>query len=277
MNGTGFETERVLVLAKTYSEFSQKYGSLVCVAGLSLSHGEEWRRLYPVPWALFFGKNPLRFSKWDVIEVRTVPANHDSRPESRRILEPEQIRIVDRIEIERGDPWWSRRMEVVRRHLDDGSLVHDKIPRSLGIIRPLDCEPLIQPRDRIHDPDELGFMSYIQLLLPDMVSELEQLSRSLRPDPTLPWIGYRYRCDYKGCKWHEQMCIDWEIQELYRKIRQQSGEREAEAKTRQKLEELARKDLHFVVGTTWRYKTWLIIGLIYPASKGSGEPPRPER
>lgn len=53
------------------------------------------------------------------------------------------------------------------------------------------------------------------------------------------------------------ICIDWEIQELYR--------REGYQKTRMKaLNWMSTRDLYFGVGTTWRYPTWMAISLVYP-------------
>lgn len=67
------------------------------------------------------------------------------------------------------------------------------------------------------------------------------------------------------------ICIDWELLESFRKWRKTY-------KTPQKLEfalinryndwMIKERDLYLVVGTIWRYKTWIIIGLFYPPKKG---------
>lgn len=46
------DTESTLVLAKAYPVVSSKYEELVCVAGIT-STG-QWRRLYPIPWEVFW-------------------------------------------------------------------------------------------------------------------------------------------------------------------------------------------------------------------------------
>lgn len=44
--------EKLLVLAKTYPTISKTYEHLVCIAGIT--EDGEWRRIYPVPWNLFW-------------------------------------------------------------------------------------------------------------------------------------------------------------------------------------------------------------------------------
>ncbi|MDE1768833.1 MAG: hypothetical protein KGH67_04430 [Candidatus Micrarchaeota archaeon] len=44
--------EKLLVLAKAAPEISSKYEHLVCVAGITESG--EWRRIYPIPWKIFW-------------------------------------------------------------------------------------------------------------------------------------------------------------------------------------------------------------------------------
>ena len=54
----------------------------------------------------------------------------------------------------------------------------------------------------------------------------------------------------------------WQIKEKeFANIVTRTG---ATDKDREKAMEMAGKDLFFVVGTTWRFKTWMIIGLFYP-------------
>ncbi len=40
--------QEILILAKTYPTFSQKYFELVCTAGINTQG--EWRRIYPIPF-----------------------------------------------------------------------------------------------------------------------------------------------------------------------------------------------------------------------------------
>ena len=53
--------ERLLILAKAAPETSKKYESLVCVAGITDSG--EWRRVYPLPWKMFWESSGRNFKK----------------------------------------------------------------------------------------------------------------------------------------------------------------------------------------------------------------------
>jgi hypothetical protein len=53
------------------------------------------------------------------------------------------------------------------------------------------------------------------------------------------------------------MCLDWDIQELYRRV--------GLPKTKHKaVDWMSQRDLYFGVGTTWKFPTWMVISLIYP-------------
>ena len=60
---------------------SKKYEHLVCVGGLTEKN--EWRRIYPVPWKVFFGSK-FKEKSWIEYEMQeNVPFDH--RPESRKV------------------------------------------------------------------------------------------------------------------------------------------------------------------------------------------------
>ena len=69
--------ERILVLARAIPERSEKYGRLVCVAGIN--DDNKFRRLYP------YTLQTSRFHKKDVIEVEAGENDRDKRRESRKI------------------------------------------------------------------------------------------------------------------------------------------------------------------------------------------------
>ena len=69
---------RVLIAVKTYPTLSLKYDELVCTAGF-LEDG-SWIRIYPVP----FRKLDSRYKKWQWIELDLVKNESDSRKESFR-------------------------------------------------------------------------------------------------------------------------------------------------------------------------------------------------
>lgn len=82
----------VLITVKTYPTPSSRYGELVCTAGLL--NGEEWIRIYPVPFR--FLKDGRQFPKysWITLDLER-RRERDFRPESYRprrgIDEPIQV------------------------------------------------------------------------------------------------------------------------------------------------------------------------------------------
>ncbi len=247
--------EKVTVIAKTYPECSQKYGCLICTAGIN--EDGEWRRLYPIPWYMLMrrdGEKTLNYKKWDVIEVTVEKAHPDFRKESYKVIQPERIRVVESI----SD--WNDRRAFVQKYLDSDMEALREGKRSLGFIKPNRLHDFVEKeRHKLSDEGEKDLLEKsIQSLLPEFesTSYREQYWKGLRPRE-IPWIGYHYTCKGEDCNDHQMMCIDWEIQELYRRVGYE--------KTRQKaLDWMRTRDLYFGVGTTWRFPTWMIISLVYP-------------
>jgi hypothetical protein len=264
--------ETITVVAKTYPECSKKYGCLVCVAGIN----EEglWRRVYPIPYELFFKSKKeyesLRFKKFDKISVLIEKANTDPRIESYKIINPREIKVVGSV----SD--WEERRELARRFLDPGLNTLIESARSLGIIKPKMIKNFIlQPRQRLRREERNLLDKQIQTLLPEFANNKIEI-KEIKP-MELPWIGYHYYCYDNNCRGHKMMCLDWEIQELYRKYYiKTDDEKEAFEKTKEKaLDDMLERDLYFCVGTTWRFPTWIIISLIYPPAMKQQKLPLP--
>src|SRR6266705_6188747 len=76
--------ERVLILCRAIPEDSKKYGTVVCVAGLTDQN--EFRRLYPVPFRPFIVGGAIPFHKKQWITATLEPSDaRDTRAESRKI------------------------------------------------------------------------------------------------------------------------------------------------------------------------------------------------
>ncbi|MDK2891882.1 hypothetical protein [Methanohalophilus sp.] len=78
---------------------------------------------------------------------------------------------------------------------------------------------------------------------------------------------YLFTCHgEENSKGHKLIVLDWEINELARNIikaKEDITPEELKEKIRLKLIEFIR-DLYLVLGTHFRYATWMIIGLLYP-------------
>jgi hypothetical protein len=258
--------ERIIVLAKTYPELSRKHGALVCVAGVN-EYG-EWRRLYPIPYALWVSDKykSVRFSKWNIIEVEVSdrPPQHDSRSEGRRVLSLESIRVVGSIES------WSQRVTIINQLLDSNIESVVESGRSLGIVKPYRVlDFYAKPRERLREEAEKDVLkkmdeadATITLLEYMHIDDKRVLPEAKERDvkiEEIPWIGYKFLCSPQ-CRGHEMMVIDWEAQELFRKYRYVEP-----VKQRLFYDFLKNHDLYFVVGNTWRFhKSFMIIGLVYP-------------
>ena len=75
--------EKICVLAKAYPNVSKKYEHLVCVGGFT--DKGEWRRIYPIPWKIFWNNDSFKKKQWLVFKLEDDrPSDH--RPESRRFI-----------------------------------------------------------------------------------------------------------------------------------------------------------------------------------------------
>ena len=138
--------EAITVVAKTYPECSQKYGCLVCTAGIN--NQGEWRRLYPIPWALFWGGNANAqakgFQKFDVISLPIRRKTQDSRHES-YYLNPHTVE--DELQIVEHIKEWERRRTFLTSYLDPDLEMLCDAQRSLGLIKPRMIQDFLQ-KDR---------------------------------------------------------------------------------------------------------------------------------
>ena len=82
---------------------------------------------------------------------------------------------------------------------------------------------------------------------------------------------YKFKDDAEGRK-HEILCEDWEVAELYRhceeyrKAGKYKDENEVHSKVRDKMLKgiTANNHVYFIVGSHYRFSTYMIIGVIYP-------------
>ena len=251
--------ENIIVLAKTYPELSSKYGTIVCVAGINESG--EWRRLYPIPVTLFMKKyGGPRFRKWDIISVniKKRPRHKDYRVESYQVVNPEYIYVTATIES------WKARKKIIEDFLDENLCKINGKERSLGIIKPYHILDFFKKdRSRIQDKVRLEVLRSMKTSLLDFIplEAAKKFKKGFIPEE-IPWIGYKYwcspNCKEKNPNGHEMMCVDWEIQELYKRF--------GFVKTKEKALNwmVARREFYFCVGTTLKYGAWLIISLLYP-------------
>ena len=257
MSAVGREKRRILITVKTYPTPSKHYVETVCVAGVDMDT-DEWVRLYPVPFRTL--PEYRQFSKYHIVEVAVRKHTRDPRPES---YDPdwESFKVLEALGT--ADAWAVRRhylrraisesmCELQRRQKRDGV--------SLGCFRPPVVEDFIIRPDA---PDWTGKQR----------SALEQQHLFHQPKARLEKIpfkfSYRYRCSDPDCPGHTQRLLDWEIFELYRKVRSRTASVPSiKADIRAKfLDELCAptRDTHFFVGNHSAHPgSFMVLGVFWP-------------
>jgi hypothetical protein len=255
------ETKRALIVVRTYPSPARSGVEVSCTA--AITDKGEWLRLFPVPYR--FLDHDKRFRKYQWVEVGVTKAK-DHRPESYK-LRGDSIKILT-------DPLptaneWQARKEVIfplRAHsmceLQRGQ--KERGYPTLGIFRPKAIERLIIKEEPAEwTPAQQAILRQGHLWEKAPAVELEKVPFSFR---------YQFRCDESDCTGHTMKCVDWEIEESWRRWSRQYGD-EWEAKFRQKYETemIERFDTHFYVGTVHKHPdAWIIVGLFYPPKPKDG-------
>jgi hypothetical protein len=235
--------ERMLVLAKAYPVVSSKYQELVCVAGITESG--EIRRIYPIPWETFWNHKGFKKKAW--IEYEALgPKKEDSRKESIKI-DPSSITTV-------GEAGFKEILKLIKPHV---STVEDHVKdfkqanKSLGFVKPhiLDFireERLNKRMENLKPQQTLDGKSAVRI---DLIPE--QLS-------------YVYKCSPDENRPHSHMCEDWELGALYRQYLPDTDKAFEKCKDKFLVKLPKKKDLHLMLGTHYRWKTPMIISVLYP-------------
>lgn len=256
-----------LPLVKAYPAISQRYGEVSCVAGLRLdtaSGRPEWKRLYPVPFRTL--KSSQKFKKYQPMRLRVQDHSGDPRLET---LRPDN----DSLEVlgppASSDHGWRARRPVVEPLIGGSmcSLQQSQKERgiSLGMFRPRTVKDfLIEPLD-LKEAKRLAAEAWAnQGVLPGTGQDKAQTIAAIEQIPYR--FKYRYACRHPQCRGrHEQMIVDWEIMEYFRRVRHKPN---WEARIRERwLDELCgpHRDTAFIVGNARRYQNaFMILGVWWP-------------
>ncbi|MBN2130432.1 MAG: hypothetical protein JW741_13090 [Sedimentisphaerales bacterium] len=245
-----------LVTVKAYPNPSAKHFETVCTAAVTREEG--WVRLYPVGFRSL--PEEQKFKKYQCIHFRMQRQTRDQRPESYR---PDEHSIQLRQVVGTDDRWWER-WQWIRptlgpsmcelRHLQEGE------GRSLGCIKPRDVEDLIIEKAA---PEWTGR----KRAAIDQMTLFDPVETRLEKIPFV--FKYRYRCESRDCPGHNQSILDWELMELYRKVRDQGVPLEDIPRQirRKFFDELcgADKDTHLFVGNHSLYAaSFMVLGVFWP-------------
>ena len=236
--------ERILVLVRAIPEKSERYGYLICVAGIN--EKSEWRRLYPFKFS--YGERLIDFGKKDLINVTLANPDNDKRSESRKVITHENLnsKLNDEEILQRIIPLVSS-IEILKKE-----------DASLGVIKPelTGIDVIINSTD-IYDQQ-----TYFSLA-DDYLEKREKVKMPVE-------LRYQFKCkDEPECKGHNIILIDWELNELARNVmRREKDKKIIEDKIKNKFFDFMKtRDLYFFMGTHFRFGTWIIIGLFYPQKR----------
>ncbi|MEK6923829.1 MAG: hypothetical protein AABW54_01150 [Candidatus Micrarchaeota archaeon] len=142
---------------------------------------------------------------------------------------------------------------------------------TLGVVKP----QLLGIRVTVNSTNLMDEQTYLNALADNSMTAREKVKLPVQ-------VSYVFRCGAGGCtctnKSHDITVIDWEVNELARNVMKTTSDKVlVEAKMRDKLFTwMQTRDLHFMMGTHFRWQTWMIVGFFYPPKPGAQQtlPPR---
>lgn len=192
------ETKKALIVVRTYPTPAKSGVEVSCTAAISDSG--EWLRLFPVPYR--FLTPDKRFAKYQWIEVSTIRATNDARPESYKIA-PESITILSN-SIPTTNAWEERK--ALLAPLQAPSLCYLQRQRdangfpTLGFFRPRSIDRFVIDADDANwTPKQLGILEQGNLFEKGPQKKLEKVPFAFR---------YHFHCDDPEWHGHKLMCAD---------------------------------------------------------------------
>lgn len=261
--------EEVLITVKTYPTISEKYKELACTAGFR--RDSSWIRLYPVPFR--FLDHDKRYQKYQWIEVDVARNRGDMRPESFRVINTDEIRLLSKVGPERE--WAERRRLIIDKNriysnLKEIITMAHSNKASLVIFKPSEIvDFIIEDADAEWPPEKVN--AILNNLKQGNLFEEDQNLEDFKLMPKLPYkFSYLFKDD-AGIE-SKLMIEDWEIGQLYWNCLKTYGSGQAVQKVREKYyHDFAKtKDLYLFLGTTYEWhirkakNPFIIIGTFHP-------------
>lgn len=255
INTTGWNEEEVLIVVKTYPTPSLSHQETVCTAGITRSG--HWIRLYPIQYRML--EEVQMYKKYQWISVKVTKNRKDLRPES---YKPNHDSIKPGTFISTGNNWHLRKkiiLPLASSSLEDIQNNYKKCRTSLGLFRPAEVDNFYwkSTGDKWDDKYIKSFQQ--QRLFSKKITALEKVPYDFK---------YNFRCNDPACKGHNISIVDWEIFQAFRRWRKTYG---SESKALEKIKDkwldyffCGNRDSYFVVGTTYPYPTFIILGVFWP-------------
>jgi len=249
----------ILVTVKTYPEISKKHRETVCTAGI-LKDSKKLVRLYPIRFRYL--KEKQQFSKYQWINAELENSSSDVRPESNKV-NPDSIKANQKIGT--GDQWverckWVLNENTVFESVEDLKKHQEQFNTSLGLVKPKEVTGVLikeKTKEEIEGSQQKQNLAH------------QQLDLFETNDNDLDIIPYRFylkfNCEDKNCTGHELSILDWEIAQLYRRLKNKENWK---GKIKYKiLDEIfdAKRETFLFLGNMARWHhIFCILGFFYP-------------
>jgi hypothetical protein len=250
--------KKIYLIVKAYPEKSTKHGSSICTAGITDEN--EWIRIYPVDLN-YYSSNKDLFKKWNLIEADVIEASEKlMRKESHKVKET-SIKLIDNslTNTSKKDTWDQRNSIIIPKissSVEELERKKQEDHTSLGLIKPKEFEFYI--RKEINE---------IKVEKTKTIQRNLDGAKLISPDKIEKVFAYKFKCNNPECKGHDMICEDWEVIEAFRSWKKKydtADDLENALINKFDTEMKEKKDLHFILGTTSQFGTWVIIGLHYP-------------
>ncbi len=253
-----WEEKDILITVKTYPELSTKYTETVCIAGV-MAEPRQLVRLYPIRYRYLEGTH--KFSKYQWIKAQVKKTPSDTRPETYRIND---ISIRLGSVIGPGKDWAERikwilscenTFHSMEAMLDERA--HKNI--SLAMIRP---KEFVRFEIETKAPAEMQKVAEKKWRIMAQDTFFEE-KKDLEILPVKFML--EFRCHDSRCKGHRISILDWEIAQLYRKLR--GTDRLHQAMEDKVMNTLCHpsKETHLFMGNMAAHQhIFCILGFFYP-------------
>jgi hypothetical protein len=250
---------RLIITVKSYPLPSNKYGELVCTAGIR--DNGDFVRLYPIDFRGLPYESTYKKYQWVEVDAERHDPSKDPRKESFR-PRPDTLKLLGQPLSTRDG--WQKRKEVVRKHpvrsLESLGILQKQDDTSLGIVRVRHIENVY------YEPDDEEWKPSWRAKL-DQMNLFEDSRRRLEKIPYK--FKFNFYCDDDTCKGHNMSITDWEVGMLYLRSLERCGSNPQEAAEQvcekyRRICDLSANDVYFFVGTVLQWGSWIILGVFYP-------------
>lgn len=245
---------KLLITVKTYPTPSKRHREIVCTAGIK--EDGSWIRLYPIDYR--FRDYSQWYKKYQWIEVEAIKNPDDPRPES---FSPQgEIKILGK-PIGTEENWAERKKYVLSNGVKTMCWLQKQLQKdiSLSIVKPKKVIDFTWKKTTENwSNQQIYALNQIGLFDNNKPALLEKIPYE---------FSYQFICEEPNCNGHKMMIEDWEVMELYRRMKEKHGESQGLEKVKGKfLNQICspEKDIHFFVGTVLQFGTWIIIGTFWP-------------